>query len=192
MDLRRWIAEDLASLRGRLDRGVLSIVPPDARRDHVDGGGIPAVYVLWHTARHHDVAVNGVLRGVDEVVVAHTGAVGVDTDMWRGLAEAEDTELVDVLDPEAVGVYALEVIDTTLGWVSDHDPSSLGELLDTVPDSAAALERLGTPTDRFDWLYGMWDAKPAAFFLSWEAIGHGVNHLGELISLRNRLGLSPF
>ena len=48
------------------------------------------------------------------------------------------------------------------------------------------------PRDRFDWLYAMWEGKPAAFFVSWEAIGHGVSHLGELIATRNRMGLSPF
>ena len=38
----------------------------------------------------------------------------------------------------------------------------------------------------------MWDGKPAAWFLQWSAVGHGINHLGELVSIRNRMGLSPF
>ncbi len=38
----------------------------------------------------------------------------------------------------------------------------------------------------------MWEGKPASFFVSWEDIGHGLNHLGEMVSVRNRLGLSPF
>ncbi len=36
--------------------------------EQVDGGGVAPVYVAWHTARHQDLAVNGVLRGVDEVL----------------------------------------------------------------------------------------------------------------------------
>jgi len=87
-----------------------------------------------------------------------------------------------------VGGYLLAVIDHTLGWIDGFDPS----ILDSAPDTSAALDRLGTPADRFDWLYSMWADKPAFFFLSWEAIGHGYNHLGELISIRNRMGLSPF
>lgn len=35
-------------------------------------------------------------------------------------------------------------------------------------------------------------AVPVEFHLRWEAVGHGYNHLGELISIRNRMGLSPF
>ena len=110
------------------------------------------------------------------------------SDTWRGLAEAEDLDLVEQLDPEAVGGYLQAVIGCTLDWVADSDL----DLLDAVADSAAALSRIGAPEDRFDWLYSMWDAQPGHFFLSWEAIGHGLGHLGELTSIRNRMGLSPF
>jgi len=188
VDLRTWIDNDLASLRGRLDNGFFSVVPPERLVERVDEGGIVAVYVAWHTARHHDVAVNGVLRQTDEVLDEWASRVGISGDTWRGLAENEDHELVAQLDPEAVGGYLLAVIDHTRGWIDGLDPS----MLDTVPDPRAALDRIGTPADRFDWLYSMWADKPASFFLSWEAIGHGYNHLGELISIRNRMGLSPF
>lgn len=189
VDLRDWIIGDLRSLRAKLDGGVLSLIPPDLRRRRADGGGIAAVYVLWHLARHHDVAVNGVLRGGRGAVVdGWTGRLGIDEDLWRGLAENEDAELVDVLDPAAVGAYALAVFDSTAAWLDD---SGLPPMNDR-PDTAAALQAIGTPEDRFGWLYSMWDGKPASWFLQWSAIGHGFNHLGELVSIRNRLGLSPF
>lgn len=189
MDLRTWILADLRSLHDRLAGGVLGHIPASRRAERVDGGGVPPTYILWHLARHHDVAVNGVLRRSDEVVERWTGRIGVIDELWRGLAEGEDQDLVSRIDPDAVGQYALAVIDATATWV-DESPAPAG--LDAVPDSAAALRRLGTPEDRFDWLYRMWDGKPAAFFLSWEAIGHGVTHTGELVSIRNRMGLSPF
>lgn len=188
MDLRSWIVRDLESLRARLYNGVLALIPPDRMAERVDGGGIAPVYVVWHAARHQDLAVNGVLRGTDEVVARWLDRVGVDGESWRGLAEAEDLDLVPRLDPEAVGSYCLAVIDETIAWTTDGD---LG-VLDSLPDSAAALRRIGAPPDRFDWLYSMWDGKPGHFFLAWEATGHGYNHLGELISIRNRMGLSPF
>ncbi len=188
MDLRTWITNDLTSLRTRLANGVFSLLPADRMSERVDSGGVAAVYVAWHTARHQDLAVNGVLRGADEVLDAWADRVGVDSDTWRGLAKGEDLDLVQQLDPTAVGDYLLAVIDSTLEWVSTDDLA----VLDTVPDSTAALERISTPDDRFDWLYSMWDGKPGHFFLSWEALGHGFNHLGELITLRNRLGFSRF
>lgn len=188
MDLRSWIAEDLASLRRRLDNGVLSIIPHDRRAERVDGGGIAPIYVVWHTARHHDVAINRVLADRDEVVAGWTDRVGVADDLWRGLAEAEDESMADLLDPEGVDGYALAVIDRTIEWLAGADLDAIGEPVDT----DAALSGLGVPEDRFDWLYNMWRGQPGTFFLAWEAVGHGYNHLGELISIRNRMGLSPF
>lgn len=188
MDLRHWIIGDLRSLRAKLDGGVLSLIPPERRRERADGGGIAPVYVLWHLARHHDVAVNGVLRDTGAVVEGWTGRLGIDEDLWRGLAEGEDADLVDVLDPEAVGGYTLDVMEASAVWLEDGGLPQM----DRRPDATAALEAIGTPADRFDWLYSMWDGKPTAWFLQWSAVGHGFNHLGELVSIRNRLGLSPF
>lgn len=193
MELRTWIVGDLVSLRQRLTHGVLERIPADRRAERADGGGIAPTYVLWHLARHHDVAVNRVLRGVGEVVEGWTDRLGVADDLWRGLAEGEDADLVAQLDPEAVEGYTLAVLDGTRAWLDDADLS----LLDHPPadpglDTDGALAALGTPEDRMGWLYDMWRGRPASFFLSWEAIGHGYNHLGELTAIRNRLGLSPF
>jgi len=188
MELRSWITADLESLGSRLANGVLNIIPPERMTERVDGGGIAPIYSLWHAARHHDVAVNGVLRGNAQVLLGWGDRVGVTEDTWRGLAEAEDLDLVPALDPVSVGHYFLAVIEETRTWIADGDL----EVLDETPDAGAALDQIGTPTDRFDWLYSMWAGKPAHFFLAWEAIGHGYNHLGELITVRNRMGLSPF
>ncbi len=188
MDLRTWISADLESLGNRLSNGILSVIPVERMTERVDGGGIAPVYMAWHTARHHDLAVNGVLRGAAPVLDLWADRVGVTGDSWRGLAEAEDLELVPDLDAGSVNGYLLAVIESTKNWVSDGDLS----VLDSVPDSASVLDSIGTPPDRFDWLYGMWSGKPGLFYLAWEAIGHGYNHLGELTAARNRMGLSPF
>ncbi|MCY4068183.1 MAG: hypothetical protein OXE79_03605 [Acidimicrobiaceae bacterium] len=188
MDLRSWIIGDLLTLRGKLEGGVLKMIPAQQLRQRADGGGIAPSYVLWHLARHHDLAVNGTLRGGGCVVEGWTDRLGVAENLWRGLAEGEDCELTDVLDPEAVGGYALAVFDSTAAWLDEH---GLPEM-DSRPDTASALQAIGAPEDRFDWLYSMWDGKPAAWFLQWSAVGHGYNHLGELVSIRNRMGFNPF
>ncbi len=188
MDLRAWLIADMTSARQRLQGGVLDIITPERLGGVVDGGGIPPVYVLWHLARHHDVAVNAVLRGRDEVVAAWTERLGVATDLWRGLSEGADLDLVRELDPEAVGGYALALLASTISWL---DEASLDNL-DTVPHAAAALAALGTPEQDFGWLYSMWEGKPRYWFLSWEAHAHVATHTGELVSLRNRMGLNPF
>ena len=83
MELRDWLMSDLISLGNRLGNGVLANLPAERRRERVDGGGIAPSYVLWHTARHQDVAVNRVLRGVDEVVEQWTSRLGIGDDLCR-------------------------------------------------------------------------------------------------------------
>ena len=188
MNIKAWILDDLRSLHAKLEGGVLRLMPAERLGERVDGGGIAPTYILWHLARHHDVAVNGVLRKSGGVVNSWTDRLGVDTDLWRGLAESEDQDLVEELNPEAVGGYALAVVSSTASWLDDNDLPRLDE----IPDSASPLEDLGAPKDRFEWLYSMWEGQSSAWFLRWTAIGHGFNHLGELVSIRNRMGLCPF
>lgn len=188
MHLKAWILSDLQSLRAKLQSGVLNIIPVERRSERPDGGGVAPTYILWHLARHHDAAINGVLRQTQNVVEDWTERLGVHTDLWRGLAEAEDQDLVEELNPEAVSSYTLAVISATASWLAAGDLPRL----DDVPDSTSALERLAVPKERFEWLYSMWEGQPAAWFLQWTAIGHGFSHLGELISIRNRMGLCPF
>lgn len=156
--------------------------------DHVDSGGSSPVYLLWHIARHHDLAVNRVLRNGDEVLAGWMDHVHMTSDTWRGLGETEDLDLVRRLDAEAVGEYVTAVFDETIEWLTDSD---LGAF-DTTVDGSLALSEIGTPEDGFDWLYSIWKGRPRHYFLSWEAIGHGFSHLGELTSIRNRMGLNPF
>lgn len=188
MDLRSWIVTDLEAALQRLRGGVLNIIPPDRRRETVDGGGVAPVYVLWHMTRHHDVAMNRVLAGRAEVLDAWLDRVGLTDRTWRGLSEGADTHLVEVLDPDAVGAYTVATMEASIEWAR----SAALDDLDAIPDAAGALADLGTPEDDFDWLYGMWDGKPKSWFLSWEGVGHMVTHTGELVSIRNRMGLSPF
>lgn len=61
-----------------------------------------------------------------------------------------------------------------------------------MPESSSALDRAAVDVDAVPWLDAMWAGQRGSFFLQWEAIGHRVNHLGEMVSVRNRLGLSPF
>ena len=50
----------------------------------------------------------------------------------------------------------------------------------------------GIALDQAPWLHAMWDGKPAAWFVQWELIGHAQGHVGEMVSVRDRLGLRPF
>ena len=46
--------------------------------------------------------------------------------------------------------------------------------------------------DLLRWIAAEHASVATRFELQWEAIGHRINHLGEMVSVRSRLGLSPF
>ncbi len=64
---------------------------------------------------------------------------------------------------------------------------------DTVPTASWRLEHTaGVRPEVVPWLHAMWEGKPVSWFVQWEAVGHGINHVGEMIAVRGQLGLSPF
>ena len=68
----------------------------------------------------------------------------------------------------------------------ERDPRLFGRRSDRVFEQPHSLG------DELDWLHGMWNAKPVWWLLQWPVVGHGHAHVGEAISVRNRMGLSGF
>ena len=134
MDVTAWIASELLDLRQRTARGIVGAVPSERWHERrVDG--VPLVAVAWHTARHHDVAVNRIVCGEDEVLDAWADRVGIAHDTWRGLAEAEDLSLTATLDAAGVAGYLLDVLDHSIARLERGGVLAF----DVVPD--AVVER---------------------------------------------------
>jgi hypothetical protein len=193
MDLRSWIAGEHAAVLARFEQSVVGGVPLERWTDPVGAGGASIAWLAFHTAFHEDLAVNAVLRR--STPLAHDRRAGLGLAAVPpavGLGEAEDPSLTAALDLDALLAYVRDVHGATAGW--------LATLSDTELDAADAgdaagpdgLTRAGIDEADVPWLHRMWDGKPAAWFLQWESIGHRLNHLGEMVSVRNRLGLSPF
>jgi hypothetical protein len=105
------------------------------------------------------------------------------------LSEAEDLSVTSLVSPADLVVYLEAVFDTTASWLSTLQPADL----DRVPDTAALLTRLGRLDEvGLPWLYRMWADRSVGWFLQWPVVGHANAHVGEGISIRNRMGLSPF
>ncbi len=189
MDLRSWITAEHHLVGERLQQQVLEHVPVERHGEHADDGGSSITFLLWHLARHQDVSINAVVRGADQVLAARRSALGAEgIDAGAGLAEAEDRVLTRALDPHAVIDYHAAVAAETGRWLEGLD---LAEL-DTVPDASARLADADVLQAEFPWLHRMWEGQPVSFHVMWEVVGHGVTHVGEMVSIRNRLGLSPF
>jgi len=190
MDVREWIIEEHAGVLSRFEQSIAATVPIERWTDPAGKGGSSIAWLAFHTAFHEDLAVNAVLRGTDTVLNterAPLGLAGIPTAV--GLGEAEQRELTAAVDLDRLPGYVRAVHQRTAAWLAGLDHETLAR-----PDAQgpAGLERAGIDETDVPWLYRMWDGKPASWFVQWEAIGHRVNHVGEMVSVRNRLGLSPF
>jgi hypothetical protein len=190
MELRQWIIDEHASLQARFDRAIVENVPRRQWRDQAGNGGSSIAFLVLHTAWHADLAVQTAVRGEEPVLNQWRDALGLGRrPPATALGEAEDPDVTAALDLEALTAYAAEVHDATGRWLSAVD-------LESFADCPPASERIAgvaaiTEGD-VPWLHAMWTDKPVGWFAQWEAIGHRLNHLGEMMSVRSRLGLSPF
>ena len=190
MDLLQWIVTEHDGVRARFVQSVRDIVPVERWKERPGNGGSSIAYLVFHAASHQDVALSSVVDGRAPLRVewaTRLGLAGVPNDL--GLGETEVFELTDALALEHLDAYAEAVTERCRLILEQLDVESL----DSVPDAAKGLRDLaGVAEEGAPWLFRMWDGKPTSFFVSWEDIGHGLNHLGEMVSVRNRMGLSPF
>jgi hypothetical protein len=189
VELRDWIVDEHASAGSRFEQSVVAAVPLECWTDPAGEGGSSIAFLAFHAAYHADLAASAVLAGSDPVLAEHRAALRIDGLPGAiGLAEAEPPELTAALDLDALLDYVRAVHDMGARHLQQVDPTTLGR----PADGPAALARAGVDEAAVPWLYRMWEGKPASWLVQWEMIGHRVNHLGEMVSVRNRLGLSPF
>jgi hypothetical protein len=189
VDLRSWIASEHASVLTRFEQTVGAHVPRDRWTDPAGKGGASIAWLVFHSTLHADLAVNAVLRGVPTVIEGARRGLGLaDFPTVAGLGEAELRDLTAALDLEALGDYLDTVHSGIQAWIESVPDA----VFSADADGPAGLTRAGVVEEDVPWLYRLWSGQPASFFVQWEAIGHRVNHLGEMVSVRNRLGLSPF
>jgi hypothetical protein len=183
--LLSWINHDLDQLRAKLFRGVIAEVPAERWAERADGGGSTIAHLLLHLARHHDLAINTAIRNRPPLFTAHRDAIGLAAAApWFAVPEAEQPAVTTALSMAAVADYVNATFLATAEWLD-----GIGTMvLDTVPDTSARLVRhAAIPTDELDWLHAMWADQPVWWLVQWPVLGHGFAHLGELLSIRNRL-----
>jgi hypothetical protein len=191
VDLRTWIGSDLAAVRQRFLGAVREHVPQDRWRERADGGGSSIAALLLHVTVHQDLATQTALGDRPPLFADRSGGLGLPAGAspLASLQEAEDPDTTGVLDLDALETYAAEVHETAARLVADLR----ADALDRVPPAGERLAALGgVPAEQAPWLYAMWGGKPAAWFVQWEIVGHTQGHVGEMVSVRDRLGYRPF
>jgi len=185
LSLSEWFMGDLDDAVGRLRAQVLACVPEE-RRVEQPGGGNSILWGIFHVARHAALALSVVSPG-DGPSRLFSAFESSDLPGGGGLEENEQPWAKQLTVP-VVEHYFDSVGDATRRYLATVRP----EQLEDHPDTQAALARAGISPEEFGWLYRMWSGQPVSFFVRWPLLGHLVNHVGEMIATRNRMGLSPF
>jgi hypothetical protein len=190
MDLRAYLLDALADLRGRLFGSVINIVPTERWTEKADGGGSSVAWLLLHLARHQDLAVQTAIRNQPPLFLELRDSLGLGgMPTWAGLTEHEDRAVSTAPSSDALINYVVGAFAGTKRWMSRLSVMAMESIPDTPRrlDTKAQLSR-----DEVPWLYENWSGKTVNWFVQGPVLGHGHNHVGEAISVRNRLGLSPF
>ena len=190
VELRDWIGAEHDGLRDRFASAIVAHVPATRWRERAGAGGSSIAWLVLHTAWHEDLAVAGAVQGTEPLMGRWRDDLGLGgVAPHGGLGEAEDEAVTAAVDLEALTAYAGEVHAATADWLADVD---LSDFDDVPPAGARIAEVAGVTADAVPWLHAMWTSKPVGWFVQWEAVGHRQGHLGEMVSVRSRLGLSPF
>jgi hypothetical protein len=190
VDLQSWIIADHASVATRFDSAIATHVPLERWKQIPPGGGSSIAGLLMHMTYHEDLALNTAIRNHAPLIDQHRGALGIaHLPKAAGLSETEDRVLVEALDVAGLGDYVAAVTTTTREWLNHLSMMAL----DSIPAASWQLEhKAALAPAGLEWLHSMWADKPVSWFVQWECIGHRIGHVGEMIGVRGRLGLSPF
>jgi hypothetical protein len=190
MDLRTWISTEHESLRERFERGIAGNVAPNRWRERAGDAGSSIAWLVLHAAWHEDLGMQSAVLGQPPLLAEWRERVGLaGVPPTTGLSESEQPGVTAALDLGALTGYAAAVHEATDAWVRGVDMG----VLDDEPAGVSRLGELaGVAQQDVPWLYSIWAGKSIGWFVQWEAIGHRQGHLGEMTSVRSRLGLNPF
>ena len=189
VDLRHWILTDHAATATRFEQAIGAHVPVERWKERAGGDGASIAWLLFHLSYHQDLALNSVVLGRPPLLADHRDGLGLaGTAAHDGLGEAEQPEVTAALDLDGLTHYAASR--------PSGDQRAPRHGRPRPPRRRGAPRRPGRPQRRppqdVPWLYAMWAGKTVGWMAQWEAIGHVHGHVAEMISVRGRLGLSPF
>jgi hypothetical protein len=153
------------------------------------GGANSLAWLLWHTARIEDVAVNVVLAGRSQVLDDDWASrLGISRpDVGNGMADTEVGDLSARVDLAALRGYRGAVGQRTRDVMADLGAEDLAAPV-SAGDVARAAEA-GAFGERGRWLRTFWEGRPRAWLLSWTGAGHSYLHFGEAMALRGQAGM---
>jgi hypothetical protein len=145
------------------------------------------LWLLWHSARSEDVAINLVLSDGGQVFDDRWAErMGVDaTDIGTGMTFEDVCLISRTADLDAIRSYRREVGLRTREVVGALELPELDRAV--LPDRLDRVTEQGCLREQAAWVVDFWRPQRAVFFL-WLGTGHSYMHLQEASVTRSRAG----
>ena len=170
------------------EQSIQSVFTPEEMKERIDGRGNSIAWLMWHTARTEDLAVQTLIKGEDQLLFQSDWSerLGIDVShIGTGLPEEELGEFSKSINVEAADEYWKTVAKNSFEWLKSTTPEQLDEKVDVekrlegVPDVIVAGN---TALTQF------WNNRTTAFLFQGPVISHGYIHVGQMQEIGGRLG----
>ncbi|MGH9196151.1 MAG: DinB family protein [Acidimicrobiia bacterium] len=181
-----WIQGDHRAIRKAFETSIAGVVPKDQWTRRPEDQGNSIAWVIWHMARTEDVVIHAICRGQPQVLIRDEWANRIGIDEFRQGTGFSDEEIAGFgsVDIDAVDSYWMAVRAETEAWLEKLTPEELDE--STPMENATAVK--DQIPNMPDMLIQFWGGRPVGFLLRFSVIWHHLQHVGELQSIRGRLG----
>jgi len=188
MDLMKWIIAQHRGVRAAFNMTVSSMVTPDQMKERPGGEGNSIAWVMWHMARTEDVIINAMILGEPQLLDSGGWSAKIGIDDQRIGTGFDDNEVEDfcrVVDVKTLDLYWQAVAESTTTWLKSIDPARLDEKPDADAVAAALPEGTFGPNNAG---LQVWAGSSAGRLVGGPIISHGYMHVGEMTTIRSRLG----
>jgi hypothetical protein len=177
-------------VRFLFENSVRGVLTHEQMKERPDGRGNSVAWLMWHTARTEDMAINSIIQGTPQILIEGNWAekLGIDaTHIGTGLGEEEVAEFTKELNVEAVDQYWQETANASYRWLKSISSSDL----DVVPDFQERLAAVPPVIvgGSSELAIQFWKARNAGQLFQGLVIGHGFIHVGQMQEIGGRIGV---
>lgn len=186
MELMEWIQSDYRGIKRAFDTGIAGVVPRERWTERPGDQGNSIAWVIWHMARTEDVTIHAISRGQPQILVRDNWPDRIGMNELRQGTGFTDEEVAgfSAVNVDEVEAYWQAVRAETEAWLEKLKPEDLEE--ETSKENAKAVKEKAP--DIPDGLIQFWGGRPVGFLLRFGVLWHHMQHIGEMQSIRGRMG----
>jgi len=148
-------------------------------------------WILWHTARCEDIAINRIIIDGEQVLDTDNFASRLKVsrrDIGTSMSYSEVIDISNQIDIASLIEYITTVVTKTQKVIRELDSEELNQILKPEHLKKVLIEE-GALNENSAWVAEHYSNKTKGWFLGHLGLTHAKGHLGQIILLRKLIGL---